>query len=131
MHRLDRLERLLGALPEALGLDAQVLEAEGDLVRDARHHDLVLRILEQRRHRAGELGRPRRARVPAVDGDAALEAPAVEVRHEPGERAQEARLARAGRAEQRDELARLDGERDVHERRQLARVRERDPLDCC
>ena len=54
-----------------------------------------------------------RPRVEAADLDPAGEAAAVEVRHEPGERAQERRLAAAGGAEQRDDLARVELERDV------------------
>ena len=57
------------------------------------------------------------------------EAAAVEVRHEPRERAQERRLAAAGRAEQRDDLAVLELERDVAHRRHAAGVGEREPLD--
>ena len=69
-----------------------------------RHHDLVLRILEDGRHRAGELGRSVAARVEPGDDDPAGEAATVEVRHEPGERAQERRLPGARRAEERDDL---------------------------
>ena len=65
--------------------------------------------------------RDRSPGVAARDLDASLEAAAVEVRDEPGERAQQRRLARARRAEQRDDLARLDRERDVRERRAPAR----------
>ena len=126
-----------GTLREVLGTDrgkrrerarhdlrrrrAEVLEPERHLGEHARQHDLVLGLLEQRRDRAGELGRARRARVAAADDDAPGETAAVEVRHEPGERAQQRRLARARGAEQRDELARLDLERHVVERRPRAR----------
>ena len=58
-----------------------------------------------------------RSRVAAADLDASAETTAVEVRNEPCERPQERRLARPRRAEQRDELARLDLERNVCERR--------------
>ena len=68
----DERQRLVDPRPDLRRLDAEVLEPEGDLVRDLRHHDLVLRILEDRRHRAGEIARvasracrdPRRRRVP-------------------------------------------------------------------
>ncbi len=114
---------------DRLGRGADVLEPERDLGGDAPEDDLVLRILEDRRDRSGELGRPRAARVAAGDLDAALEAAAVEPRHEPGERAHERRLAGAGRAEQQHDLAALDLERDVAQRRRRLRVREREPLD--
>ena len=69
------------------------------------------------------------ARVQPADLDPAGEAATVEVRHEPRERAQERRLAAARGAEQRDDLARVELERDVAHRRHAARVGEREPLD--
>ena len=111
------------------GGDAQVLEPERDLVRDDRHHDLVLGILEDRRDRPSELGRAGAARVQAGDDDPARERAAVEVRHEPGERAQQRRLAGARGPEQRDHLSRLELERDAVERRPAPRIRERQPAD--
>ena len=119
-------ERALDARPDLGRLGAEVLEPERDLVRDDRHHDLVLRVLEDRRDRARELGRAGRARVEAGDDDAAREAAAVEVRHEPGERPQQRRLAGAGGAEQRDDLAGLELERDAAQRRRRGRVGERE-----
>ena len=117
VQRVDRLERALDARPDLGGRDAEVLEPEGDLVRDDRHHDLVLRILEDRRDGPGKRGRPRRTRVEAGDDDSAGEAAAVEVRHEPCERAQQGRLSGARWAEQRHNLAGLELERDVLQRR--------------
>ena len=107
----------------------EVLEAEGDLVRDPPEDDLVLRILEERRHGAGELGGAGAARVAAVDLDPALEAAAVEVRDEPGERAQQRRLPGAGGPEQGDDLAGFDPERNVSEGRRRLRVREGQVFD--
>ena len=92
--------------PDLGGRDAEVLEPESDLVRDDRHHDLVLGVLEDRRDRAGELGRACAARVEPRDDDPARKAAAVEVRDEPCERAEQRRLAGSGRAEQRDDLVR-------------------------
>ena len=111
------------------GGDAEVLEPERDLVRGDRHHDLVLRILEDGRDRAGELGRARAAGVEPGDDDPAREAAAVEVRHEPGERAQQRRLPGARRAEERDDLSRLQLERDAVQRRRRSRVGEREAAD--
>ena len=68
-----------------------------------------------------ELGRARSPGVAAFDLDPALEAAAVEVRDETGERAQERRLSRARRAEQGDDLAGLDSKRDVRKRRAPSR----------
>ena len=89
--------------PDLLRRDGDVLEPERDLVLDARHHDLVLGILEDRRDDPRELGGPVRPRVEAADLDPAREPAAVEVRHEPRERAQQRRLAaaRTGRAGRR------------------------------
>ena len=101
-------ERGVHARPDLTRRRADVLEAEGDLVRDRPEDDLVLGILEERRNLACEVGRAEPPGVPAGDHDAALESPAVEVRNEPCERAEERRLAGTGRAEQRDDLAGLD-----------------------
>ncbi len=55
--------------------------------------DLILRVLEDRGDVAGERCGRGLARVEPADDDAAREDAAVEVRHEPGERAQQRRLA--------------------------------------
>ena len=129
VERVHRLERALDPGPDLRRRDAEVLEPEGDLVRDDRHHDLVLGILEDRRDGAGELGRARATGVEPGDDDPALEAAAVEVRDEPGESAEQRRLARAGRAEERHDLSRLERQRDVAHRRRSRRVREREAVD--
>ena len=129
VRRTDRSERLLDARPDLRRLDADVLEAEGDLVRDIVHHDLVLGILEDGRDYTGELRGPRLARVEPGNDDAPVETATVEVRHEAGERAQQRRLAGAGRAEQRDVLTFGDLERDVVEHRWAARVGEAQVID--
>ena len=79
----DGLERLLRPGPDLLRGHAEVLQAEGNLVADKRHDDLVLRILEYRRRRPGERRRPRAARVDSGDQDTAREAASVEMRDEP------------------------------------------------
>ena len=110
-------ERLEGADRDLERRHAEVLEPELELVLDAGHDDLVLGILEDGRDRPGQVARPCRPRLASSDLDPAGEAAAVEVRHEAGERAQERRLSRPGRPEQTDELARLDLQRDVVQRR--------------
>jgi len=122
-------ERALDARQDRLRRRADILEPERDLGTDTAEDHLILRILEDRRDRSGELRRTRAARVAACDFDPALEPPAVEPRHEPGQRAQKGRLARAGGAEQQHDLAVLDLERDVVQRRRRLRVRERKPVD--
>ena len=115
--------------PDLVGRDGHVLETERDLVVDARHHDLVLGVLEDRRDDPHQLGRAVRPRIEAADLDPAGEAATVKVRHEPRECAQERRLAAAGRPEQGDDLARVELEREITYRRHAARVGEREPLD--
>ena len=124
----DRGERVTHAARDGARERADVLEPERDLRLDTPQHHLVLRVLEHRRHRARELGGARVTRVVAGDLDAALEAAAVEPRHEAGERPQQRRLARAGRAEQQDDLPRLDRQAYPVQRRRCARVREAEPI---
>jgi len=126
----DQLERLLDTRPDPLRLGADVLEPERDLVRDLRHHHLVLRVLEDRGDRPGQLGRPCLPCVPAPDDYPAGEHSAVEVRHEAGERAQQRRLPGAGGPEEHDVLALPQLERDVVERaRGIRRIGEAKVLD--
>ena len=71
-------ERGVHPRPDLAGSGPDVLEPEGDLVRDPAEDDLVLGILEERRDLAGEVGRAEAAGIEARDHDAALESPAVE-----------------------------------------------------
>ena len=116
MLRADGGERCVGAREDLGRRRAEVLEPEGHLVLDPVEDDLVLRVLEQRGHRAGKLGGPLEPGVPAGDLHLAGETPAVEMRDEAGERSQKRRLPRAGRAEKRDGLPRLELEGHVLER---------------
>ena len=122
-------KRRLDARPDRLRRHSEVLEAERDLVLDPHHHDLVLGILEDRRHRPRELGGAGRAGVPAVHLDPTREPAAMEVRHEPGQRPQQRRLAAAGGPEQRHHLTLVELEREVAYRRSAAGVREREAAD--
>ena len=123
-------ERAVDAGPDLCRRRAEVLEPERDLVLDAAEDDLVLGVLEQRGDLVREIGRAEAAGVASGDLDAALEAAAVEVRNEAGQRPQERRLAGARRAEERHDFARLDLERDVGQRGPLrVWIRERQPLD--
>ena len=116
--------------PDALRRSADVLEAERHLVRDPPEDDLVLGILEEGSDEPSELGRPGLASVATVDLDPAFETAAVEVWDEAGERTQERGLARAGRPEHRDDLPRLDAQRDMRERRsRRVRVRKGQVVD--
>ena len=77
---------------------AAVLERERELGAHGAHHDLRLRVLEQRPGDGGQLGRAVLARVEPARHQPPGELAAVEVRDEPGRRAQQRRLARAGAA---------------------------------
>ena len=105
-------ERAVDAGPDLCRRRAEVLEPERDLVLDAAEDDLVLGVLEERRDLVGEIGRAEAAGVASGDLDPALEAAAVEVRDEPGQRAQKRRLAGARGAEERHDLTGLDLERE-------------------
>ena len=108
---------------------ADVFERKRNLGVDAPEDDLVLRVLEDRRDGSGELGGTRTARIAARHLNAPFEAAAVEPRHEPGERAHERGLAGTGGTEEQHDFAVLDLERDVAQRRQGFRIREREPFD--
>ncbi len=125
----DRGERFLDAAPDLGRRQAGVLEPEGDLVRDPAHHRLVLGILEDGGDEPDQRGRRRLAGIEAPDRHAPGEDTAVEVRHEAGERAQERRLAAAGRAEEGDVLAVVDRERDTGQHLATRCVRETDVRD--
>ena len=130
VERADGVERGLGARSDRVGGRRDVLEPERDLVEDACHHDLVVRVLEDGRHRPGEVGGTRAPRVETGDLHRALEPAAVKMRDEPCERAHQRRLARAGGTEHRDDLARLDAQGHVLERRRRgAGVGERQAVD--
>jgi hypothetical protein len=122
-------ERLQGARDDRGRRRSDVLQSERDLAHDAREHDLLLGVLEHGRDRSRELGGTSGTGVPSGDLDAPLEPPAVEMRDEAGERAKQRRLPRPRRAEQQHDLAGLDSQRDVAQRRLRARVRERQPVD--
>ena len=113
MAGADGVERRPRAVLDLGGRRPGVLDAERDLGQHTAEHDLVLRILEERRHRSSELGGPRPPRVVAVDLDRASERPAVKVRHEPGERADERRLAASRAAGQEHDLPGGDLQRDL------------------
>ena len=110
----DLVERLLGARPALAERQAGVEQAVGDVVerRPAVEQEELLehepdRARPERRERAvGELGR-RMPVDPDRPGRRPLERP---------EDVEERRLARAGRADDRDELALLDRERDAAQR---------------
>ena len=120
---LDPAGRRDGAVPA-------ILERERQLRADRAHHDLGLGILEQRADLAGERRRAVLAQIHAADLGAAVEVPAVEVRHEAGRDAEQRRLARRGAAGEHDELALGDLERQLAQRgRRRPRVGVGDPLE--
>ena len=129
VRRADRFERAIDPSPDRSWLDADVLQPERDFVRDDRHHDLVLRILEHGGHGSRHLSRSDMTGVKTGDHDAALEPPTVEVRHEAGQRPQERRLPGTRWPEQRHALPGVELQRDAAQRCDGGRVGERQPLD--
>ena len=127
--RADLTKRDGDLRPDLVGRHRHVLEPERDLVVDARHHDLVLRVLEDGRDDACELGGAMGTRIQPADLDPPREAPTVKVRHEACESAQERRLAAAGGPEQCNDLAGMELERHVADGRDTTGVREREPFD--
>jgi hypothetical protein len=129
VHRVERAESLVHPRPDLARRSPEVLEPECDLVPRERHDDLILGVLEHAGDAVSEVRRASLARVQARHSNQAGESAAVEVRHEAGQHAEERRLARSGRPEHGDDLARLDRQRHVLERRLSARVRESQVLD--
>jgi hypothetical protein len=130
MRGIDGRERGVHPRPDRRRVDREVLEAERHLVGDEGHDDLVFGILEDARHRPCQLGRARPPGVSPAHLDAPGEPSPVEVRHEPGESAQERRLAASGGAEESDGLARLELEGHVRQGRcPGTRIREREAVD--
>ena len=123
-------ERAVDAGPDLCRRRTEVLEPERDLVLDAAEDDLVLGVLKERCDLVGEIGRAEAAGVASGDLDPALEAAAVEVWDEPGQRAQKRRLAGARGAEECHDLTGLDLERDIGQRGPIRTwIRERQPFD--
>ena len=126
----ERERGLLDPARDRRRAPAAVLERERELGAHRAHHDLRLGVLEQRAGDRGQLGRAVVARVEPAGEQPARELAAVEVRHEPGRGAQQRRLARPRPAGEDDELARLDAQRDVGQRRPRgARIRVGDVVE--
>ena len=120
VEQLGDPERERGLLDPARhrgGPEAAVLQREGDLRADRAHHDLRLGLLEQRAADRGQVAGPVLARVEAADDDAPGGLAAVEVRHETACRADQRRLAGRREPRQDDELAGIDVQRYVAQRR--------------
>ena len=88
----ERERRLLHGPCHRGGGLAPVLERQLELCAHSAHHDLALGLLEDRPADGGELAGAVLAHVEAPNAQLAVRLAAVEVRHEPAERAQERRL---------------------------------------
>jgi hypothetical protein len=106
---VDGRQRGVDPPPDGVGRNASVLEAKGDLVAGAGHHDLRLGILEE--EPAPISGK---AWLESVDEQRPLRLDRRRI-VEPGDGGQERRLAGAGWAEEKDALARLDDQVDLAE----------------
>ena len=130
MERADGSERRFHARPDRGRRSTQILEAEGDLVSNDAEDDLILWVLEDARHGAGELSRASRPGVEPRDRHAPGEASSMEVGDQPGQGTHQSRLPRAGRSEKCDDLSLCELERDfAQSRRSPARIRVRDPFE--
>ena len=89
----------------------QVLQRERELGAHRPHHDLRLRVLEQRPRDRRDPRRPVLAGVQPAGLDRPRERPAMEVRHQPGGGAQQRRLARARPAGEQHQLPGRNGQR--------------------
>ena len=118
----ERERRLLHPARDRGRREPAVLERERELRAHRAHQHLRLGVLQQRARDRGQLARAVLARVEPGAAQPAGEHAAVEVRHQPAGGAQQRRLARARAAGDDDELARLDGQRDVAQRVRLARI---------
>ena len=109
--RLDARERRPRGGQDLLGRAAVALEAEGHVAHWLGHHGLGLGVLEEKAHLLGQLGRRGRSQVEAADSTAASRLATMEGGGQPGQHAQEGRLAAARDALQQQDLARLDRQR--------------------
>ena len=126
----EQVERLLHPLAHhGLG-DRELLHRVGQLLLDRVGHEAGQRVLPDHADDVGEVAGRMGAGVAAVDDHPAGEVPAGEVRHEPVDRAEQRRLAGAGRADDHAQLALGDLEVDVAEhRRRRVRVGDGDVLE--
>jgi hypothetical protein len=111
---LDELEHLADALRQLGVRDLVLPEPEGDVLLDGHVREQRIRL---EHHVDGPLVRRNRSHVDAVDVD-----PARGRTLEPGEHAQQRRLAAAGPAEQAEDLLLVDVERDVVDGDEIAEL---------
>ena len=128
-ERPDRRQRLFDPARHLARRQSGVLEREGDVALDSRVHELGLGVLEDEPDRSGEPAGRRGQEVEPRDPGAPAEAPAVEMRHQAVEGAEEGRLAAPGRARHQRQAA-LHVQRQVPQgRRRPARVPVMQPVE--
>ena len=111
----EEVEGLLDAAADRRRVQTHRLHAVGDLVLDDVRDERRRRVLLDEPDDGREVARSVLGGVESVDGDAARQRAAAEVRHEPVDGAQQRRLAAARGTDDEDELALGDLERDVVE----------------
>src|ERR1700712_1483033 len=104
----DGVEGLPHPPPDLLARDAEVLASESHIVADTGHDDLRVWILEHEPRRA-----TCRTRISPADSQRAGRLALVVAAENAGERGEQRRLTRAGRAEQQPALPRLHGQVEV------------------
>lgn len=112
----DVAERFVDAARDLRPVDAEVFEAEKDLVLDLARDHLAVDVLEHAAHLQRERGQAAVHGVDAVHRDAAEEVTRLAVRHKAAQRLRQRRLARAARPGHADEIAVLDRHVDVVQR---------------
>ena len=109
----EQVERLLHAAAHRGLRQPQLLHAVGQLLLHGVGDEAGERVLAHVADRVGALARRRRGDHLAVEPHLAPQRPAGEPGHEPGDDAEQRRLARAGRPAHQHQLALVDGEVDV------------------
>ena len=123
LGQAEEVERLLDPLAHRLGRNRELLHAVRELLLDDVGDESGERILTDDADDVGELARRMGRGVAAVDGDAAVEDAAGEVRDEAVDRAEQRRLSRAGPTDDQAELALVDQQDHVAQHRRAARRR--------
>ena len=112
----DQRERLADAGRNLVCRHAQVLESEGHVAIDGRSHGVGLGILKHAAHDRRQLGRLSHPGVISPHDDATGEPPAMKMRYQPGQRAQQRGFAAARGALDHHDLAGRDLQADIVER---------------
>ena len=113
----DAGRNLRDALPDRLARLAEILRPECELGLHGGAHDLAGRVLEHRSDGQGDVAQPEVGRGPTVDPDRAVELARIGVRDEAVDRPDEGALATSRGSRDEQDLARVQGQIEVSQRR--------------